>query len=135
MGRYLELAQRVTNNKRAKTSHKNLDDDIVVATDSSGCEISEICERRPVADRELRGLLEDDWIAVSSDPGQLQAARHIVATAKTIQAGVVPKHFNQVTNCSFCGPVFVYRGFPKNTQSCPWCRNRLKGLPIPRSDR
>ena len=90
-------------------------------------------EPRPTTDHELREILEGDWEEVSNDPAQLEAARYLVATAQKIEAGIVPDGYTKVTNCKYCGPVFVYRSFPQTeTQSCPWCRNRYKGLPIPK---
>jgi len=85
-----------------------------------------------VTNRELKEILENDWREVSSDPAQLEAARYMVATAKKIEAGIVPEGYTEITHCKFCGPVFVYKGFPPETQSCPWCLNRRKGLPIPK---
>ena len=86
------------------------------------------------SDQGLREILGDDWDEVSSDPAQLAAARFMVATAKQIEAGQIPEHFTNVTNCHFCGPVYVYPGFPPEAQSCPWCRNRYSGQSIPKAN-
>jgi len=83
------------------------------------------------SDKELREVLGDDWDEVSNDPAQLEAARFLVTEAKQVSNGVIPDRYTQKTECKFCGPVFVYEGYPQPANNCPWCFNRIKGLPIP----
>lgn len=140
MGKYLEIAQKALSKTplsiaedRCTTKDQPLKGDSDTPTPFTHCEISELSEISPVTDQEIKKSLEDDWEEVSNDPDQLEAARYLVATAKKIEAGIVPDGYTKVTNCKYCGPVFVYESFPQSeTQSCPWCRNRYKGLPIPK---
>ncbi len=87
-----------------------------------------------VSDQELREVLEDDLDKASNDPALLEAAMRWVTEAKQMERGVVPDAFTQTTDCKYCGPVYVPEGWPQpTTNNCPWCMNRLKGLPIPRA--
>ena len=45
--------------------------------------------------------------------------------------GIVPDHYTATTTCKHCGPVPIWNGCPAAVQSCPWCFNRIKGLPMP----
>ena len=47
--------------------------------------------------------------------------------------GIVPDHYSATTKCRRCGPVPIFEGCPPEVGGCPWCFNRLKGLPIPRA--
>ena len=138
MGKYLEIAQRVLEQgSQDGVEDRRVNADQSLATESIGVgenrrrEISEICEISPVGDDALREALEDDWDEVSNDPAQLEAARFLVAEAKQVSNGVIPDRYTQKTECKFCGPVFVYEGYPQPANNCPWCFNRIKGLPIP----
>ena len=45
--------------------------------------------------------------------------------------GVIPDHYTESTTCRRCGPVPIFPGVPTMVDGCPWCFNRLRGLPIP----
>ena len=45
--------------------------------------------------------------------------------------GIVPDHYTATTECKHCGPVPIWEGCPPDVRGCPWCFNRLKGLPTP----
>ena len=45
--------------------------------------------------------------------------------------GIAPDHYTATTNCRHCGPVPIWDGCPTEVLGCPWCFNRLEGLPIP----
>ena len=47
--------------------------------------------------------------------------------------GVVPNHYTSTTECKHCGGVPIWEGCTREVLGCPWCFNRLKGLPIPRA--
>ena len=102
------------------------------ASVSSVSDRSEGFETQVVEDNELRETLGDDWDEVSSNPAQLEAARFLVTEAKQVANGVIPERYTQITDCKYCGPVFVYEGYPQPANNCPWCFNRIKGLPIPK---
>ena len=139
MGKYLEIAQKAlaqttseSIEDRCTTKDQQLKDDSNAKSQSTHCEISELSEISPVTDQELREVLEDDLDKVSNDPALLEAAIRRVTEAKQMESGVVPDAFTQTTDCKYCGPVYVPEGWPQPaTNNCPWCMNRLKGLPIP----
>ena len=136
MGKYLEIAQRALEQiPQEVTQDDCTTEDQLLTVDSMDSAESSPCEKRELSEispGELKNLAGDDWDEISNDPAQLEAMKHMVRTAKQIEAGQVPEHFTNVTNCHFCGPVYVYPGFPLETQNCPWCRNRYSGLSIPR---
>jgi hypothetical protein len=74
---------------------------------------------------------EGDWPEISRDPAQLKAFAEMVAIENMRHQGTVPDHYVETTICRHCGPVPVWAGFPLRVLGCPWCFNRLKGLPIP----
>lgn len=45
--------------------------------------------------------------------------------------GIVPHHYTAKTQCKHCGPVPIWDGCPPQVTGCPWCFNRIGGLPIP----
>ncbi len=104
------------------------------ASVSSVSDRSEGFETQSVVDDELKKTLGDDWDEVSNDPAQLEAARFLVTEAKQVSNGIIPERYTQITDYKFCGPVFVYKGYPQPANNCPWCLNRHAGLPIPRAD-
>ncbi len=83
------------------------------------------------SDEKLKEALEDDWDEVSNDPAQLEVARRWVTEAKQVANGIIPERYTQTSDCKYCGPVMVVEGYPLQANNCPWCMNRIKGLPIP----
>ncbi len=85
----------------------------------------------------LRSLLEmrekagSDWEEISSDPTKLKAFTELVMIVDMRQQGNVPDHYTATTECSHCGTVPIFEGCPPRVHGCPWCFNRIKGLPIP----
>ena len=73
----------------------------------------------------------DDWDKVSNDPAQLVAFADSLAIVQIRESGAVPNHYTATTECSHCGPVPIFEGLPAKVFGCPWCFNRIKGLPIP----
>ena len=102
------------------------------ASVSSVSDRSEGFETQVADDDELKKTLGDDWDEVFNDAAQLEAARYLVTEAKQVANGIIPERYTQTTDCKFCGPVFVYEGYPQPANNCPWCFNRIKGLPIPK---
>lgn len=46
-------------------------------------------------------------------------------------AGRAPWGWTAVSECSGCGPVWLWRDAPALVLGCPWCLNRVAGLPVP----
>ena len=41
------------------------------------------------------------------------------------------RKFHATTVCARCGAVPIFAGVAKRVEWCPWCFNRVKGLPVP----
>ena len=100
------------------------------------CLVSRIRIEKPallVSLEKIREKAGDDWIEVSNDPVQLNAFADWLAISEMREQGIVPDHYTATTECKRCGPVPIFEGCPPEFCGCPWCFNRLKGLPIPRA--
>ena len=84
---------------------------------------------------ELRRAAEDDWSEVSNDPAQLVAFADSLAIKQIRASGGIPDHYTSETECKNCGAVPIWPGCPPEVKECPWCLNRLKGLPMPNNTR
>ena len=79
----------------------------------------------------IRKKAGEDWGEIASDPRQLTAFSELLMIADMRRHGVVPDHYTSTTICKHCGPVPIWEGCPPDVLNCPWCFNRIKGLPIP----
>ena len=82
---------------------------------------------------ELSELLGADWDWIRQNPKILEACREAETVRRMREAGIVPSHYTESTVCGHCGRVPIVPGCPDKVLACPWCFNRLKGLPIPRA--
>ena len=82
---------------------------------SFGSEWSELLENK-------NGELEEHQVPIAAD---------MVAIIEMRERGVVPDHYTSETECKHCGSVPIFRGCPPQVDGCPWCFNRIKGLPVP----
>lgn len=80
---------------------------------------------------ELRQAAGPDWQQIQDDPRLLDAFAHAVMVGRMRRRGEVPAHYTARTVCKGCGPVLIFEGVPDQVDGCPWCFNRLQGLPIP----
>lgn len=60
------------------------------------------------------------------------AIEYCQRVAKEREAGLVPASYSSNTNCAGCGRVYIFPGAPARVDCCPWCFNRVRGLPIPK---
>ncbi len=79
----------------------------------------------------IRKMAGSDWIDVSNDPEQLRAFADLLAIEDMRHRGIAPDHYTSTTECKHCGGVPIWEGCAPNVLGCPWCFNRIKGLPIP----
>ncbi len=79
----------------------------------------------------IREKAGDNWMEVSNDPEQLKAFADLLAIEDMRQRGIVPDHYTATTDCRHCGLVPIFEGLPEEVLGCPWCFNRIKGLPMP----
>jgi hypothetical protein len=70
----------------------------------------------------------DELETINRDP----AVSRMIQITRMRYEGKMPEHYTSTTNCRHCGPVPIWEGCPPEVLDCPWCFNRLKGLPIPR---
>ena len=99
--------------------------------------ISRIKNEKPallVSLDKIREKAGDDWVDVANDPKRLKAFADLLAIEEMRQRGIVPDHYTSETECIHCGPVPIFEGCPPHVNGCPWCFNRIKGLPIPNTD-
>lgn len=47
------------------------------------------------------------------------------------EAGRAPRGWTAACECRGCGPVLLWREAPALVLGCPWCLNRVAGLPVP----
>lgn len=77
----------------------------------------------------------DDWEEISNDPDQLKVLTELLMIEDMRQKGICPDHYTVETVCKRCGTVPIWPGCPSEVLGCPWCFNRLMGLPMPKSSR
>ncbi len=81
--------------------------------------------------KELQERADQDWTEISTDPAKLKAFAELVMIEDMRHRGIVPDHYTAIINCKHCGPVPIFEGCWPESDGCPWCFNRLQGLPIP----
>ena len=66
---------------------------------------------------------------------EIPVAEEMVVITEMRQRGICPDHYTATTECRRCGPVPIWPGCPPQVHGCPWCSNRLQGLPMPNNTR
>ncbi len=80
---------------------------------------------------ELKGLAGEEWTDIETDEESLEALAYTVATRRLREQGIVPDDYTSIIICEQCGSVPMWEGFPKESNSCVWCFNRISGKPVP----
>ena len=96
--------------------------------------VSRVKKEKPALLDSLNKIREragDDWEEISNDPEQLKAFAELLMIGEMRERGIVPDHYTATTNCKHCGPVPIFEGCWPESDACPWCFNRLQGLPMP----
>ena len=96
--------------------------------------LAKLKSKKPELLRSLRELQEragSDWDEVSANPTKLKSFAELMMITDMRHRGMVPDHYTATTNCKHCGPVPIFEGCWPESDGCPWCFNRLKGLPMP----
>ncbi|MFB3107361.1 MAG: hypothetical protein ACE1ZA_20905, partial [Pseudomonadales bacterium] len=73
-----------------------------------------------------------DWPEIEHDPPTLEALANSITICRMRERGEVPSNYTSTTVCAHCGPVPIYPGMAERVLGCPWCFNRVKGLPMPK---
>ena len=84
----------------------------------------------PLAD--LKQTAGPNWREIENDPATLEALANSITIRRMRERGEVPSHYTATTVCAHCGPVPISAGVAERVLGCPWCFNRVKGLPVPR---
>jgi len=96
--------------------------------------LAKLKSKKPELLRSLRELQEragSDWGEVAADPAKLKSFAELVMIEDMRHRGIAPDHYTATTNCAHCGPVPIFEGCWPESDACPWCFNRLQGLPMP----
>ena len=95
---------------------------------------SRIKKEKPVLIQSLEEIKRkagSDWDEIANDPEQLRAFAELLMIGEMRERGIVPDHYTSETECKHCGPVPIFEDCPPQVDRCPWCFNRIKGLPMP----
>ncbi len=84
----------------------------------------------PLAD--LKQTAGPNWPEIENDPATLEALANSITIRRMRERGEVPSHYTVTTVCAHCGPVPIFAGVAERVLGCPWCFNRVKGLPMPK---
>ncbi len=76
--------------------------------------------------KELRSRFPD------LEPHEVSCVIEMLGIQNMREEGITPDHYTAITACIHCGPVPIFEGLPDTVQACPWCFNRIEGLPIPK---
>jgi hypothetical protein len=77
---------------------------------------------------------DPEWSKVKKSVPVLAIYREALRETGERQQGLVPEDYTAVCECAKCGFVFLQDGMPLKVEGCPWCLNRVDGLPIPRPE-
>jgi len=98
---------------------------------------SKIKKEKPALIRSLQEIQRKagaNWDGIANDPAQLKAFAELLMIGQMRERGIVPDHYTSEIECKRCGTVPIFEGCPPQINGCPWCFNRIKGLPMPGSD-
>ncbi len=92
--------------------------------------VLEVCHGLTLVD--LKQAAGPDWPEIENDPATLEALARSISIRRMRERGEVPPDYTATTVCRHCGPVPIYPGVAERVLGCPWCFNRVKGLPVPK---
>ncbi len=67
-----------------------------------------------------------------NDSAILGALANSITIRRMREHGEVPSNYTSTTVCARCGAVPIFAGVAERVEWCPWCFNRVKGLPVPK---
>lgn len=80
---------------------------------------------------ELKEAAGEDWPDIEHDSKAMEAMAKALKLQRMRERGEIPPHYTATTICKHFGPVPIFPGCPETVLGCPWCFNRMKGLPVP----
>ncbi len=81
---------------------------------------------------DLKQAAGPDWPEIENDPATLEALARSIQTRRMRERSEVPPHYTATTICVHCGPVPIFPDVAERVEGCPWCFNRVAGLPVPK---
>ena len=86
-----------------------------------------------ISQQYLKEFLNDDWNDYKDNFEALEIWADLLFKNHLIKQGIVPDNFIAYTHCNSCGDVYVPPALVNDGSilGCPWCWNRIEGLPIP----
>ncbi|MGH8396840.1 MAG: hypothetical protein ACRETA_01160 [Gammaproteobacteria bacterium] len=72
----------------------------------------------------------EELVQMTSPVPFLSSFALALSTTRWRENGIQPPWWNTAAQCDRCGPVWLWRSM--RVAGCPWCRNRLLGIKIPR---
>lgn len=85
---------------------------------------------------DVAAMLDDtdrkELLALPDPAPVLRALARSILSTRARRAGRIPAGWTSATVCRRCGPVHTWSDPVPLVDGCPWCFNRVGGLPIPR---
>ncbi len=106
-----------------------------VATSATPVNAGAIAKARGLTLADMRQTAGLDWKEIKDDQGTLEALARSIQIRRMRERGETPPHYTATTVCDRCGQVPIFPGAGKRVKGCPWCFNRISGLPVPRATR
>lgn len=95
--------------------------------------LAAVTEDLPIDHKDVRNALTPQdvhaWSAGHVPVETLAAFASAMVTRREIEQGICPAHYVHRATCVQCGPVWLW--FAGEVLGCPWCWNRVRGLPFP----
>lgn len=79
---------------------------------------------------ELKEVAGKDWPDIEHDQKMIETLAASISVRHMRERGEIPPDYIHKAVCDGCGPVWLF--VSGHVQGCPWCFNRVTGLPIPR---
>jgi len=70
-------------------------------------------------------------LSTLSSGKQWEAYMELLSDIDMRRRGVIPPSWTATTDCQHCGVVPIFEGCAPTVHGCPWCFNRVQGLPAP----
>lgn len=127
------LLQRNWQRNSDATKNKNQRNFTTEKTDKKLQSNSAVLQTK-ISTQELKEFLSEDWNDYKESPAALRFWADLLFKNRLIDLGIAPNNFTATTWCNLCGYVYAPLELTNggNVLGCPWCWNRVKGLPIPR---
>ena len=122
------LADRVLSKRAASNSHRT---DEFEGGSNRHSSIEPKFELVGFTLADLQTAAGADWSLIEGNETRLTAFALALLHRRMRERGEIPAHYTAATECAGCGPVPIFEGAGDSIQGCPWCFNRVQGLPMP----